>query len=340
MHARRLVLAAAAVALGSAAVADVRFVDDDAELGADGLTWSTAYRFLQDALHDAMDNPNIHEIRVAQGTYRPDRDEAGNATPGDRDATFRLINGVSVIGGYAGIGQPDPDARDIERYEAILSGDLLGDDGPDFANSDENSFHVTMSYATTETAVLDGFTVIAGYANGLVDRGGGMYNLNSRPTIANCKFAANMAGMGGGMANSGVLGGSSSPHLVNCAFSGNEATGGGGGGAMLNDGDGTPRLTDCLFHGNQSTASGGGAIVNRNGSCPVMTRCSFVENSSAGGAGALSNSSCSLSLIACTFIGNSTGANGGGIGNANASLWLEDCVFQENHAFFGGALSI
>ena len=42
-----------------------------------------------------------------------------------------MIAGVTVAGGYAGLGAPDPDARDVEQYPTILSGDLAGDDAAD-----------------------------------------------------------------------------------------------------------------------------------------------------------------------------------------------------------------
>ena len=51
--------------LGSAHVLDVIYVDDDAPLGGDGTTWSTAYRYLQDALATADPGTEIH---VAAGT--------------------------------------------------------------------------------------------------------------------------------------------------------------------------------------------------------------------------------------------------------------------------------
>jgi len=43
---------------------------------------------------------------------------------GDRGATFQLINGVVIKGGYAGAGEHDPDARYIDLYKTVLSGDL------------------------------------------------------------------------------------------------------------------------------------------------------------------------------------------------------------------------
>ena len=56
--------------LATTTQADVVFVDDDAAPGGNGAGWNTAHRFLQDALQVATT-----EIRVAQGTYLPDRTE-------------------------------------------------------------------------------------------------------------------------------------------------------------------------------------------------------------------------------------------------------------------------
>ncbi len=46
---------------------DIRYVDDDAPVGGDGLSWSTAYQHLQDGLSEAAGDPSIIEIRVAAG---------------------------------------------------------------------------------------------------------------------------------------------------------------------------------------------------------------------------------------------------------------------------------
>jgi len=104
------------------------YVDADATGANDGTNWADAYKFLQDGLADANASAKPVEIRVAQGVYRPDRSTADPNGTGDRMATFRLINGVALKGGYAGGGQPDPNARDIGLYETILSGDLDGND--------------------------------------------------------------------------------------------------------------------------------------------------------------------------------------------------------------------
>ena len=55
----------------------------------------------------------------------------------------------------------------------------------------------------TAIAVLDGFTVTGGRADGSVDYsyGGGMFNYRSSPVVQNVVFANNYAVWGGGMAN-------------------------------------------------------------------------------------------------------------------------------------------
>jgi predicted outer membrane repeat protein len=132
------------------------FVDSNAAGSNDGSSWQDAYNYLQDAL--AMWSPG-DQIWVADGIYKPD--QGGGKTPGDRGATFQLISGIVIKGGYAGYGAPDPNERDIELYETILSGDI----GTVGVNTD-NSYHVVTGSGTDETAILDGFTITAGNANG------------------------------------------------------------------------------------------------------------------------------------------------------------------------------
>ena len=164
----------------------VIYVDDDASLGGNGQNWATPYRYLQDALTAAVSGD---EIRVAEGIYRPDQDSAHPSGTGNREATFQLKNGVAIKGGYAGFGQPDPDARNIDVYETILSGDLNGDDVDVAEPGDlryeptraENSYRVVTGSGMYETAVLDGVTITAGNAdeNQNVPRGCGFGDIKN-----------------------------------------------------------------------------------------------------------------------------------------------------------------
>ena len=104
----------------------VLYVDDNAPVGGNGSSWKTAYRFLQDALTAARESGSaVNEMRVAQGTYKPDHDEQNLDGTQDETATFAMIDSVALRGGYAGIGALDPDARDSSLYQSILSGQIF-----------------------------------------------------------------------------------------------------------------------------------------------------------------------------------------------------------------------
>jgi hypothetical protein len=329
---RKQGLGVAVAVLASAARADVLHVDADAPLAGDGQTWNTAYRFLQDALAEAEGNPTVTEIRVAQGTYRPDRDEAGNVTEGDREATFQLAGGVSLRGGYAGLGQPDPDSRDIALYETVLSGDLLGDDGPGFLNNDENSYHVVTGSGTSDTAVLDGFTITAGNADGPADPanvGGGMFNDAGSPTITSCTFRGNIAVTGGGMRNDGA-----GPTVLECLFL--ENRGSSTGGAIANVLS-SPRVEACVFSDN--SAQTGGAIVNGAGSLTVVD-CTFSANAADGAGGVMWNVNITVvTVVNCVFLNNTAGAHGGVMRNQDTSVTrVVNCLFGGNAAPSGAVM--
>jgi hypothetical protein len=301
------------------------FVDADASTGGDGTTWGTAYKYLQDALSVAGDG---NDIWVADGTYNPDANSTYPDGAGNRNATFQLKNGVGLYGGFAG-GETSLDERDWQTNETILSGDLNGDDGPYFANNDENSFHVVTGSGTDDTAVLDGFTITAGnaYCNDPSSRGGGMYNDNGSPTLSNCTFSENNANVsGGGMYNYFQ----SNPTLTNCTFTGNTAPSGGG---MHNRDGSAPMLTGCSFSDNLAGWAGGGmANLNSN---PTLTNCLFSGNTAEYGGGGMKNLDSDPNVTNCTFSGNSADSRGGGMYNEDSNPTLTNCVFCGNEATIG-----
>ena len=235
-------------------VGNTFYVDCRANGADSGSSWTDAFSPLQDALRAATYGD---EIRVAQGIYTPDR--GIGISRGDRYATFHLKNGVAVIGGYAGVTGSDPNVRDIDQFETVLSGDLGGNDvvgqcGDPFMN--ENSLHVVVGDYTDGTAELDGFIIRGGMANaGSEWRGAGIQIRWGSLTIRRCTFAHNYAGMdGGGLAsyNGQNIAG---PRLIDCIFTDNYADQTGGaiyaGGRYLT-------LENCSIAGNSAGSAGGG----------------------------------------------------------------------------------
>jgi predicted outer membrane repeat protein len=309
----------------------VLYVDDDAGLGGDGATWATAYKYLQDALSSAGDGTVIH---VAQGIYVPDQDEAGNVTPGDRTATFQLTIGVALMGGFAGILEPDPDVRDVDLYETVLSGDLLGNDLPGFVNNAENSLHVVTGSGTDPSAVLDGVTITAGNANGpgwpaLGSSGAGILNDTGSPTVTHCRVTDNVAQeYGGGMEN---LNGSS-PAVSNTVFTGNAS--GITGAGMDNSFNAEPTVTECIFERNavEETFPGSGGGIYSYQSHPTILDCIFIRNTARDGAG-LTNEQSGATISGCEFTENMVSFVGAGIVNAyGASPTITNCSFTRNVA--------
>jgi len=281
----------------------VLHVDDDAPNGGDGSSWDMAYQHLQDALAAAESDTSITEIRVAQGGYTPDQGE--DVEPGDRFASFHLVNGVALRGGYAGLGAPDPDAQEPEQYETILSGDLNGDDGADFKNNEENSYHVVRSTDVAAGTVLDGFTITAGNATGEEDErlGGGMFNISSDVQVLNSRFVSSRAEFGGAIYNR-----SSTIDLEDSQFNGNVAVEIGAAVRSFEQSDLT--AVNCVFANNKNVdvnGGSGGAIAFFASGAVSVSQCVFDTNTATGPAGAIDiDSASSVSISDSVFIGNSS----------------------------------
>jgi predicted outer membrane repeat protein len=298
------------------------YVDDDAPgvcNGSfnDGSSWDSAFIYLQQALIVAQADD---EVRVAQGLYRPDQGLPARTMPsrsvhatgvlsveGAPSAAFSLKNGVTLMGGFAGLGAENPNARDPEQYGTILSGDLRGNDidlwGPGSLIYEsfraDNSLHVVESIDVDATGVLDGFVIESAVDSGLFNRGG-------------------------------------SPNIVNCVFQDNASPEVGGG---LRCEGGQPTLSNCLFQGNHSTNGNGGALYVT-GVQIILSDCRFVSNSAGQEGGGLCAISSDLSLTGCTFEANGARREGGAIREAGGTLTLVECTFERNVAYDGGALSL
>ena len=349
---RTIPLVLIAILLCPIAYGKTIYVDDDATVANDGSSWENAYVYLQEALDEADTAEKPVEIRVAQGIYKPDEGLLAIPEFDWRTTTFQLINGVSIKGGYAGFGKAEPDARDIKSYETILSGDLNGDDDPHVWESDlENSYHVVTSSSTDNTALLDGFVITAGKANGRkLDNGpdykyragGGLYNISGNPTLNNCTISENWASeKGGGMYNSG-----GNPTLTNCTFSNCLAYVGGG----MSNVDSRATIIDCSFDNNEAFK---GAGIYNESSDLILTKCIFQDNVQSSwywgvdifwyrGGGGVYNSFSNPTLTDCIFIGNAA-EQGGGMFNNISNPILFNCIFTSNRAYefpvsYGGGM--
>lgn len=364
---------------GPAVQAAILRVDADAAEGGDGRTWTGAYKYLRDALAAARAGD---EIWVAAGVYRPD--EGSGATRGNRSATFALKNGVAVYGGFQGVtpapedlpeGEVERNQRnpDPETNETVLSGDLRGDDGPDFivpfaacfsgaghacpagcepfdydgdgdvdkddrsrfltANRyGDNSLHVVTGTNTDVTAVLDGFTITAGVADGTQpdNDGAGLRLVSGGATLANCVFRGNMAADAGGAIRSS---GSRPLVVTRCIFRGNVADWAGAFECTSSD----PVLTDSVFASNAS-AYWGGAVSLPNTSVTV-SRCGFFDNVAGESGGAVFSYASDGMLNGCIFAGNRAYGYGGAMIQKAGKATIAACLFRDNSASQGGAVA-
>jgi hypothetical protein len=235
---------------------------------------------------------------------------------------------------------------------------LRSSDGAEVTTIDGTGFFHVVQCVSGEglNTILDGFTITGGNANGSTpnSRGGGMFNSESSPTVANCMFSGNAARWGGGMYNSrcsptvtgctfsddlakdvggGMANLFSNPTVTDCAFSGNTAYHEGGGmGNYLS----SPTVADCTFGDNR--ANNGGGMANRGRSDPTVTNCTFSGNSADDGyGGGMYNDNSSPTVVSCTFSGNAGG--GGGMSNDGSSPTVTDCTFTDNSTeFVGGGM--
>ena len=320
------------------------YVDDDAPPAGDGLAWVTAFRFLQDASSFASDPLNgVTEIRVAQGLYLPDRNELFPTGTGDRFTSFSLTDGILLVGGFAGLGQPDPDAQDVALYETILSGDLNGDDLPGFINIGDNSIHVVMMLNAEGMLTIDGFSIVSGHADSLSHfigtSGAGLTFFLALPPvitpqlqIVNCRFRSNLATTGAGA----YIRGNVDVVLTNCTFEDNLGLWYGGG---LASSQAAMTMAGCLFENNESKNFGGAMRVSRGST--LIDSCEFVGNiGKRGGALAGDGLNGTSIEISNTLFGGNLAILGGAIFAEDISVTMLQSTLMLNSSDSGGAIAM
>jgi predicted outer membrane repeat protein len=348
------------------AFGDVIYVNHAATGANTGTSWADAYTDLQTAIAAAG---SADEIWVARGVYRP---APPPTAPGqNRTASFALKTGVSIYGGFAGT-ETQRDQRDWAANVTVLSGDLLGDDGPDWSNRSDNCYHVVTAVQLGHCR-LDGFTITGGHADGEAlgatpesnDQGSGANVYDAAPHFENLIFEGNYA------SNHGAVNDHGDSTLVACTFRRNYA-GVLGAGLYMHFTSAT-RAIQCVFTANETPADGGGAYsrsyagamvedsifslnfanngagmyLSEGGSTTIL-RSLFTQNTAMLGGGGVYSKDAATVVRDCVFIANDaglevlTGAAGGG-GSGGGGFWasggsplVEDCVFVNNSATFGG----
>ena len=143
------------------------------------------------------------------------------------------------------------DATDISGVITLTSGELIIDNsvtingaGADVLAVDGNAASRVFFIASAVTVTISGLTI----RNGQVGiTGGGIDNENDATvTISNCTVSGNMAGLGSGIFNGGML------TIANSTVSGNLANEGAG---TYNDGSGTLTITNSTVSGNTARSA-------------------------------------------------------------------------------------
>ncbi|WLE96713.1 MAG: choice-of-anchor D domain-containing protein [Candidatus Electrothrix communis] len=316
---------------GGLAYSATLYVDQDNSSGTEnGVSWSTAYTDLQDALSAAASDD---EIWVAEGTYYPV--SASNPTVAQRYISFDLVENVAVYGGFAGT-ESTLSERDWEEHLTILSGAIgIADDDTD------NSFHVLRGAVG---ASIDGFIVEHGYAKIYPSQtcpedgslitvtggtgseeilrivtdiqciaGGGLYNVHANTVVRNMIFRYNYAAKGGAVYNMAVSeydfdannidSRADDPSFENVIFLENIATGRGG--AVNDDFYTSPTFVDVQFLHNHCTAKGG-AVYNDMGCNAYFINVLFADNTAQRGTALVSDGTSNSRLVYTTMVGNSS----------------------------------
>lgn len=255
----------------------------------DGSSWANASGNIQNMINDLADNNpqnQTGEVWVAAGTYVPQEQVISGKT---YSASFRMRDGISVYGGFAGTEQTKQERKKgampwIYTNRTILEGSLYTASNTQWNDADKkwavnsDSRHVVFfaplpsegKTGFNRITTLNGVTIRGGYAQGgvgaddfLTDRGAGVYM---------CVNA----------------------YLNECVVTENSATGNGGG-VYLNGG----RVLNSLVYNNNSDVNGGGVYVDNAG------------------------------IVLASMVSNNSASNGGGVYLAHTGAWSDGQMHPE-----------
>ena len=273
-----------------------------------GTSWTNASGDIQRMIDDLADNNpggQPGEVWIAEGEYEPQTQLISNAS---YSASFRMRDGISVYGGFAG-GEASktkrklktkPEGEEVMPWEfehttvlkaAYYDRKNLTLNGNKWTLTSDSRHVVWFAPMQdedpfTQVTTLDGVTIMGGYAQGntglddfYTDRGAGVY-------------------MDGENA-----------YLTNCTVTENNATGNGGGVYLRNG-----RVQSSLIYNNNSDQNGGGVYVDDQG---LVHRSMLANNSARNGAGVYLDNSDEAQLLpeylmlsTCVVSNNTASGNG------------------------------
>ena len=274
----------------------IRYVKKDGTGDGTG-SWENASANLQAMIDELAESGDGQpgEVWVAAGEYEP----LTQLIPGtSHTASFRMRNGVSVYGGFAGVESSKTERAKVADgmpwqfvNKTILSAAYYSADNLEFSNNKwtttSDSRHVVWFAPMdgedfTLPTYLDGVTVRGGYAQGgtglddfMTDRGAGVYMDGENTYLVNSTVTECYAtGNGGGVY---LRGGRVQTSLI---YNNNADQ---GGGAVYVDGQG---LVHRSMLANNSARNGAGAYLNHTeGTAPeylVVSTCVVSNNTSTG----------------------------------------------------------
>lgn len=287
----------------------IYYVDVNSTDPEDGSSWNNPYHTLQIAIDKASDGD---QIWVATGKYNPTTLNRNGAASSGANLTFFINKDLTIFGGFK--RGDDFNDRDPGSKPTVLEG----------KNTSFNHYQIVNINSCN--AIIDGFTIANGLANGAsaeLQQGAGINIFSDGKNVA--------------------------PQIRQCIIQDNTSDGNGSGVyvSSVNSGVIDFSFTDCIFTNNKSSEEGGAVYVTADDNLhtPVFSECQFINNSATGDGGAVhitdDGGTIDFSFINCSFTSNNSMDNGGAIYANNTFLkknllLLDNCTFTNNVAGISG----
>ncbi|MBK8635786.1 MAG: hypothetical protein IPN72_20380 [Saprospiraceae bacterium] len=293
------------------------YIDAAANGSNMGPDWSNAFKFIEDGLNFANACPNVNEVWIAEGLYKPDIISV-------REHSLNVKRSLSIYGGFQGF-ENDIGERVLDsNYATIISGDIgMPNEVTDNTN---NIFYLTDANIQV---LLDGLTLQDAFNNGNDRLGGAAGMQRGKLTVQNCTFRNNTANNGGALYFSEF----SNARILNCRFIGNKAVQSGG--AIYSRCD-SLIIFESSFYSNFAGSSGG-AIYSYNSDGVEFDSLDLKYNNAAVGGGIYFGSG-NGTFNKIHSLSNSA-IVGGGIQFAFATIEINSSSFTSDNSNTGGAIS-